>query len=96
VSYRIDISPEVGKEIKALPGHVRAQARKLIRALGDIPRPARAKELRGKPNIYRIWLAGRWRVAYEIDDELEVVRILRVRRKEQIDYESLGGNTPQA
>jgi len=33
---------------------VRAQARQLIRALGDNPWPTRAKELRGKPNIYRI------------------------------------------
>jgi len=89
VSYQIKVPPEVRKEIKDLPGHVRAQARQLISALGENPRPSRAKELRGKPNIYRIWLAGRWRIAYEIDDELKLVRILRVRRKEQIDYESL-------
>lgn len=92
MSYRIETSPEVQKEIKALPGHVRAQARQLIRALGRDPRPSRAKELHGKPNIYRIWLAGRWRIAYEIDDELKRIRILRVRRKEQVDYESLGSS----
>ena len=89
MSYQIEIPPEVRKEIKDLPGHVRAQARQLVRALGKKPRPSRAKELHGKPNIYRIWLAGRWRIAYEIDDELKRIRILRVRRKEQIDYESL-------
>lgn len=92
MSYQVEVSPKVRKEIKALPGHVRAQARQLIRALGENPRPSRAKELRGKPNIYRIWLAGRWRVAYEIDDELKRIRILRVRRKERIDYESLGSS----
>lgn len=69
MSYQIKVPPEVRKEIKDLPGHVRAQARQLISALGENPRPSRAKELRGKPNIYRIWLAGRWRIAYEIDDE---------------------------
>jgi len=92
VSYRVEIPPGVRKEIKTLPGHVRAQARQLIRALGENPRPSRAKELRGKPNIYRIWLAGRWRVAYEVDDEVRRIRILRVRRKERIDYESLGSS----
>jgi len=92
VNYRVEVPPGVRKEIKALPGHVRAQARQLIRALGENPRPSRAKELRGKPNIYRIWLVGRWRIAYEIDDELERIRILRVRRKERIDYESLGSS----
>jgi len=54
VSYRVKVPPEARKEIKALPGHVRAQARQLIRALGENPRPSRAKELRGKPSIYRI------------------------------------------
>lgn len=89
MSYRVEIPPPVQNEIKALPGYVRAQARQLIRELGKNPRPSRAKELDEKPNIYRIWLAGKWRIAYHIDDALLLVRILRVRFKENIDYESL-------
>jgi mRNA interferase RelE/StbE len=89
VSYRVEVPPPVQNEIKALPGYVRAQARQTIRELGKNPRPSRAKELDEKPNIYRIWLAGKWRIAYHIDDELLLVRILRVRLKENIDYESL-------
>lgn len=85
MSYRIEVSPEARREIKDLPGYVRAQARQLIRELGPTPRPSRARELRGKPSIYRIWLAGRWRIAYEVNDELQRVRILRVRPKEQVD-----------
>ncbi len=54
MSYQIEAPPEVRQEIKALSGYVRAQARQLIRALGKEPRPSRAKELRDKPNIYRI------------------------------------------
>lgn len=65
MNYRIEVSPKAQKEIKALHGYVRAQALQLIRALGEGPRPARAKELRGKPNIYLIWLVGRWRIAYD-------------------------------
>jgi mRNA interferase RelE/StbE len=89
VHYRIEIPPPVQKEIRELPGYVRAQARQLIQALGENPRPPRAKELRDKPNIYRIWLAGRWRIAYQVDDSLQRIRILRVRRKEHMDYDSL-------
>ncbi len=89
MSYQIEISPETGKEIKSLPGYVRAETRQTIRELGDNPRPARAKELQEKPNIWRIWIAGRWRIAYEISEDDKRIRILRVRRKEQIDYESL-------
>ena len=42
-----------------------------------------------EPGIYRIWLAGRRLIAYQVDDGLQLIRILRVRRKEQIDYQSL-------
>ena len=89
MSYQIEVTPSARKEIEALPGYVRAQARQLIRGFNENPRPARAKELQGKPNVYRIWLAKNWRIAYKIDDNLQHVLILRVRRKEQIDYESL-------
>lgn len=45
--------------------------------------------MRGKPDIYRLWLAGRWRFVYRIMDEEDRLRVLRVRRKEDIDYQSL-------
>jgi mRNA-degrading endonuclease RelE of RelBE toxin-antitoxin system len=89
VNYDLEISPPARKEIKELAGHVRAQALGLIEGLISSPLPSGAKELRGKPNIYRLWLAGRWRIAYQIDDDRRCVRILRVRVKADIDYESL-------
>jgi len=89
VSYRIKLSPSARQEIRSLPAYVRAQALQLIDELGRNPRPARAKELQDRPNIFRIWLAGRWRIVYAVDDESVLVLILRVRRKEDIDYPSL-------
>jgi len=89
VSYQVEIARPAQIEIKELPGHVRAQARQLIDSLREIPRPPRAKELRDKPNIYRLWLARRWQIAYLIDEDLKLVRVLRIRRKELIDYETL-------
>lgn len=89
MSFRTEITPPARAEVRELSGYLRAQALKIIAALGKEPRPPRARELRGKPNIYRIWLAGRWRIVYEIDEENERLLILRVRSKERIDYESL-------
>ena len=43
-------------------------------------RPADAKELREKSEYYRLRLDG-WRIVYRVDDENQVVRILRVRLK---------------
>lgn len=89
MSYQIEISPDAQKEIRALPGYVRAQALDIIDALAETPRPLRAKELRDKPNIYRIWLAKTWRIVYAIDDDIVYVTVLRVRTKAQIDYDSV-------
>jgi mRNA interferase RelE/StbE len=89
VSYQISVTPAVHRELRALPAYVRSQAILLIDDFATNPRPPRAKELRGKPDVYRIWLAGRWRIAYRADDAQQMVIILRVRRKEDIDYDSL-------
>ena len=92
MSYRIEVVPAAQRELKSLPAHVRTQAGEVIRALGQEPRPSRTKELEGLPGVYRVWLAGRWRIVYRIEEEPQVVRILRVRRKEQIDYDSLASS----
>ena len=89
MSYRVDLDDEAKSDIRRLPGYVRAQVLQTLHQLADNPRPARAKELRDKPTIYRIWVAGRWRIAYQVRDDLQVVRVLRVRLKEDIDYDSL-------
>jgi len=93
VRYRVEFAPAVIAEVRALPGHIRPQARRWFRELENEPRPPGAKELRDKPGVYRLWLAGRWRIVYTIDNDLQVVRVVRVRRKEQIDYESLPDDT---
>lgn len=56
MNYRIEVSQPARNEIKSLAGYVRAQARELISGLAKNPHPPRAKELRDKPNIYRICL----------------------------------------
>jgi len=89
MSYRVEISPDAQKEIKALSGYVRAEALKLLHGLSENPRLPRAKELRDKPNVYRLWLAKKWRLVYRVEDDPKRVLVLRVRRKERIDYESV-------
>lgn len=89
MSYRVQISPEAQKKIKELPGYIRAQALQLLRDIRDNPRLPRAKELRNKPDIFRLWLSKKWRIVYQIDDSVKQVLVLRVRRKEHIDYDSL-------
>jgi mRNA-degrading endonuclease RelE of RelBE toxin-antitoxin system len=61
----------------------------MLHGLADNPRPQRARELRDKPSIYRLWLARRWRIVYTVEDDTKRVLILRVRPKERIDYNSV-------
>lgn len=89
MSYQVEISPEAQKEIKALSGYVRSAALKMLRDLGKEPRPPRTKELHDKPNVYRLWLMKKWRIVYRIEEDSKHVFVLRVRLKEQIDYESV-------
>jgi mRNA-degrading endonuclease RelE of RelBE toxin-antitoxin system len=89
MSYQVEISPEAEKELRALSGYVRAQALQILQRLSDDPYPRRARELRDKPNVYRIWLATKWCIVYRVDEEPKRILVFRVRRKEQIEYESL-------
>ena len=89
MNYQIEVSSQARQEILSLPGYIRTQARQLIRELRQNPFPPRAKELQDKPNIFRIWLAGNWRIVYAVDRGRQLIRILRVREKKHIDYESL-------
>lgn len=89
MSYQIEVTADALEDLRRLPSYVRPQAKHFIDTLADEPRPARTTELRGKPGVYRLWLAGRWRIVYEIDDAARVVLIRRVRPKAAIDYPSL-------
>jgi mRNA-degrading endonuclease RelE of RelBE toxin-antitoxin system len=90
VSYQISIASEAEREVRNLPAHVRTIARRQeIRSLGQHPRPPRAKELRDNLGIFRIWLAGRWRIVYAVNDTQQLVTVPRVRLKDDIDYGSL-------
>ncbi len=48
--------------------------------LSEQPRPAQAVLLRGSENIYRIRVDN-WRVIYAVEDDIELVTILRVKEK---------------
>lgn len=89
MAYTVDLSPEVQKELRFLSGYARSAALEILRGLREDPRPMRSKELRGKPGLYRIWLLRKWRMVYAVEDELLQVRVLRIRLKELIDYDSL-------
>jgi mRNA-degrading endonuclease RelE of RelBE toxin-antitoxin system len=80
VSYRVRFSDEAKRALADLPGRYRQRARRTIEGLASQPRPAAAKELRGRPGVYRLYLNG-WRIIYQIDKDAGIVWIVAVRMK---------------
>ncbi|MCG2768487.1 MAG: type II toxin-antitoxin system RelE/ParE family toxin [Anaerolineae bacterium] len=80
MTYRLRITETAKKELRRLPGYVRQRAQHIVKSLADDPRPSEAKELRDMPGRYRIRLV-KWRIIYRVDDNDQVVLVLRVRRK---------------
>jgi mRNA-degrading endonuclease RelE of RelBE toxin-antitoxin system len=80
VSCRVRFSDEAKRALVGLPGRYRQRARRTIEGLASQPRPVGAKELRGRPGVYRLYLNG-WRIIYQIDEEADIVWIVAVRMK---------------
>ncbi len=77
--YQLKYTTEAKDALPTLPGFYRQQIRRAIESLADNPRPGIA-ELTKQPNRFKIKF-DRWRLIYDVDDEDEVVRILRIRLK---------------
>jgi len=55
----------------------------VIRALAADPRPPGSRKMVGSKSDWRIRI-GTWRVIYEVDDEAEAVRIMRVGHRREV------------
>ncbi len=75
VSYRLEVPRRVGKQIGALPSHVRDRVDAAILALEEAPRPRGSEKLSG---------GGDYRIDYAVDDEEMLVEILRVAHRREV------------
>ena len=53
-----------------------------IKALADNPRPTGCQKISGSMNDWRIRI-GNYRIIYEIEDEIKVIRVMRVRHRRE-------------
>ena len=79
MSYQLKYTAEAKDALPTIPGYYRQQIRRAIESLTANPRPGIA-EVTKQPNRFKIKF-DRWRVIYDVNDEDEVVRILRIRPK---------------
>jgi mRNA interferase RelE/StbE len=82
-SYRVDIRPSAEREIRSLPGDVRARVVKAILALEDVPRPSGCLKMEGL-DAWRLRV-GAYRIVYTIEDRVLTIEVVRVAHRRE-DY----------
>lgn len=96
-SYRVEVSHEVRQEIRQLPGNVRQRIFRTLQELAQEPRPYSSKSLDVNKlditlelgaDLRRIRL-DRWRVIYLIEEDVQVVSVLAIRKRPPYQYEDL-------
>lgn len=89
--YEVWIPPDVWREIRRLPGHMRQRVKRAINSLKNVPRPPHGKRLEWSETDIELWRLrlDRWRVVYLIDEANRWVGILTVRKRPPYDYGDL-------
>ena len=70
------------KDLKKLPGEIFQRIITHIKSLAETPRPSGCRKITGTKNDWRIRV-GDYRIIYEVDDNLQVVKIMRVRDRRE-------------
>jgi mRNA-degrading endonuclease RelE of RelBE toxin-antitoxin system len=87
-AYHLSYDKALKRQINGLPGKLRQEAKRRIADLARAPCPAEAIELRGYPNVYRMWLSdARYRLVWQVFDDEHRVAIYYVGLKP--DYDEL-------
>ena len=83
MSYTINISKSVQKQIYKLPHNIIARIIPKIKQLSTNLYPVGSIKLKGYENQYRIRI-GDYRVRYEVDDEKALVKLLQCKHRKNI------------
>jgi mRNA interferase RelE/StbE len=83
MAYTIEFSRPAEREFVKLAREIRRRLHPRIEALADDPRPAGAKKLKGRDDLWRI-RAGDYRIVYEVRDQILVVLIVRIAHRREV------------
>jgi len=87
LAYKVEIHPAAQKQMLSLPKEAQVELSLSIDHLGNTPRPPRVKKL-AESGLWRIRV-GHYRIVYTIDDEAQLVTIVRVARRREDTYKGL-------
>ena len=81
--YVVEVKPSARKELEDLSNKVLARAVRKMESLGENPRPAGCKKLKGYRDLWRIRV-GDWRILYIIDDGAKLVSVTRIAHRREV------------
>ena len=87
MAYRVEIHPAAQEQMLSLPKEAQVKVARSIDHLGNTPRPPRVKKL-ADSGLWRIRV-GQHRLVCAIDDEAQLVTIVRVARRRESTYKRL-------
>ena len=82
-SYSVEVKPPARKELEALPDDVLSRVVRKVESLGQTPRPAGCKKLKGYKDQWRVRV-GDWRVVYIIDDKAKLISVTRIAHRREV------------
>ncbi len=81
--YRVLLERGAEKDLTRLPSEIHDRVIAAIQGLATNPRPPGCRKLAGSKHDWRVRV-GDYRVVYEIDDRIRVVRVNRVRHRREV------------
>ena len=84
--YQVKLTPQARRQLDKVSGEDLGRIVAALQQLGDNPRPAGAKKLRG--SIYRI-RTGDWRIIYAVLDKENLVIVGKIARRSEDTYERM-------
>ena len=84
-SYRVEIAPAAGRDLRKLERSAFGAAQSVILSLAIAPRPPGTRKLKGSDRTFRIRL-GPYRVLYDVYDNEKLVVVFRVVRRKEATY----------
>ena len=75
--YEVIITTHAERELKRLDRSTKNRILPVALALADNPRPHGCLKVKAEERLWRIRV-GDWRIGYEINDEIQVVKIIPV------------------
>ena len=81
--YEVEFVASAAKEFRSLGVGIKRRVALEIETLRKNPRHRGARKLRGHKHLYRVRV-GSYRVVYEIEDEMRLVRVTRIRHRREV------------